>query len=65
MARPLRIEYEGAVYYVTARGSERGKIFFSKRDYEKFKEYLAEERGLRDRVYILHYILKHSNKCRM
>jgi REP element-mobilizing transposase RayT len=42
MARPLRIEYEGAVYHVTARGSERGKIFFSKRDYEKFKEYLAE-----------------------
>jgi putative transposase len=42
MARPLRIEYEGAVYHVTARGSERGKIFFSKRDYEKFKEYLKE-----------------------
>jgi REP element-mobilizing transposase RayT len=44
MARPLRIEYEGAVYHVTARGSERGKIFFSKKDYEKFKEYLAEAR---------------------
>ena len=42
MARPLRIEYEGAVYHVTARGSERGKIFFTKRDYEKFKEYLLE-----------------------
>jgi putative transposase len=44
MARPLRIEYEGAVYHVTARGSERGKIFFSKKDYEKFKEYLGEAR---------------------
>lgn len=41
MARPLRVEYEGAVYHVTARGNERGKIFFSKRDYEKFKEYIA------------------------
>ena len=41
MARPLRLEYEGAVYHVTARGNERGKIYFSKRDYEKFKEYLA------------------------
>ncbi|MHC1727315.1 MAG: transposase [Syntrophobacteraceae bacterium] len=41
MARPLRIEYEGAVYHVTARGNERGKIFFSKRDYERFKEYIA------------------------
>ena len=42
MARPLRIEFEGAVYHVTARGNERRKIFFSKKDYEKFKEYLAE-----------------------
>jgi len=42
MARALRIEYEGAVYHVTVRGNERRKIFFSKRDYEKFKEYLGE-----------------------
>jgi len=42
MARPIRIEYEGAVYHVTSRGNERRKIFFSKRDYEKFKEYIGE-----------------------
>jgi REP element-mobilizing transposase RayT len=42
MARALRIEYEGAVYHVTVRGNERRKIFFSKRDYEKFKEYICE-----------------------
>ncbi|MDD2272171.1 MAG: transposase [Desulfuromonadaceae bacterium] len=41
MARPLRIEYEGALYHITARGNERGKIFFTKTDYRKFKEYLA------------------------
>ena len=41
MARPLRIEYEGAVYHVTARGNERAKIFFSKADYRKFKDYIA------------------------
>ena len=40
MARPLRIEYEGAVYHVTARGNERKHIFFSKKDYERFLEYL-------------------------
>ncbi len=34
----------GAVYHVTARGNERGKVFFSKKDYENFKEYLAEAR---------------------
>lgn len=27
MARPLRIEYEGALYHVTARGNARGAIF--------------------------------------
>lgn len=42
MARPLRIEYEGALYHVTARGNERGKVFFTKTDYRKFKEYLRE-----------------------
>lgn len=30
MARALRIEYEDAVYHVTARGNERRKIFFTK-----------------------------------
>jgi putative transposase len=44
MARPIRIEYEGAFYHVTARGNERRKIFFSRKDYEKFKEYLADAR---------------------
>ena len=45
MARPLRIEFEGAVYHLAARGNERRKIFFSKRDYERFKEYIAEAKG--------------------
>jgi REP element-mobilizing transposase RayT len=46
MARQLRIEYEGAIYHITARGNERQKIFFTERDYQKFKEYLviAQER---------------------
>jgi REP-associated tyrosine transposase len=42
MARPLRVEYEGAFYHVTSRGNERGKIFFSEADYEKFLTYLRE-----------------------
>ncbi len=36
MARPLRIEYEGAFYHITARGNERRRIFLSKADHEKF-----------------------------
>ena len=27
MARPLRIEYEGAFHHITARGNERKRIF--------------------------------------
>ncbi len=42
MARPLRLEYEGAFYHVTSRGNERGKIFFSAADYQKFLDYLSE-----------------------
>jgi REP element-mobilizing transposase RayT len=42
MARPIRIEFEGAVYHVASRGNERRKIFFSKKDYDKFKEYVGE-----------------------
>ncbi len=42
MARPLRIEYDGAFYHVTARGNEWRDIYFSREDYEKFKSYLKE-----------------------
>jgi REP element-mobilizing transposase RayT len=45
MARPLPIEYEGAFYHVTARGNENGKIFFTKKDYEKFRGYIAAAQG--------------------
>jgi putative transposase len=56
MARPLRIEYEGAFYHVTARGNERRRIYYSKTDYEKFKAYLA---GAQEKYgYLLHcYVL--------
>ena len=36
MARPLRIEYSGAVYHVTARGNERRHIFHSDHDHNLF-----------------------------
>mgnify|MGYP001583044660 CR=1 FL=1 len=40
MARPLRIEYEEAVYHVTSRGNARDKIFSDDHDKEKFLEEL-------------------------
>jgi len=32
MARPLRIEFEGAFYRVTSRGDQRDRIFWDDRD---------------------------------
>jgi len=40
MSRPLRIVYPGAFYHVTSRGNEQKDVFKSKRDREKFLEYL-------------------------
>lgn len=36
MARPLRIEYAGAVYHVTARGNARKKVFLDDTDRAEF-----------------------------
>jgi putative transposase len=44
MARPLRVEYAGATYHVTARGNERKKIFNAGGDYDKFIEYVSAAR---------------------
>ncbi len=63
MARPLRIQYPGAYYHVTSRGNERKDIFRSRRDREKFLEYLqsaTQRYGARIHCYCLmsnHYHL--------
>ena len=41
MSRPLRIEYEGAVYHVTSRGNARGDIYLSDDDRELFLDVLS------------------------
>lgn len=35
MAKPLRIEFAGALYHVTSRGNERKAIYFDDQDREK------------------------------
>ena len=42
MARPLRIEYEGAIYHVTLRGNNRRIIFKHDSDRQRFMQKLAE-----------------------
>ena len=63
MARPLRVEFGGAAYHVTARGNERKAVFRDDQDRRRFLETLAEmvERfGVRLHAYCLmpnHYHL--------
>lgn len=40
MARPLRIEFPGALYHVTSRGNEKKNIFKNDSDRRKFLSYL-------------------------
>jgi REP element-mobilizing transposase RayT len=42
MGRPLRIEYAGALYHITARGNERKRIFLDGKDRKKFLGILAD-----------------------
>jgi len=59
MARPLRIQYEGAFYHITARGNERKKIFLNTTDYDKFKEYIKNSQE--KYRFILHAYVLMSN----
>ena len=63
MARPLRVEFPGALYHVTARGNERRAVFRDDKDRQTFLATLgeaADEYGLRLHAYCLmpnHYHL--------
>ena len=64
MARPLRIEYPGAVYHVMNRGQARQKIFRTPADYETFLQVLGETHVLWG-VEVLAYCLmgNHYHLC--
>ena len=42
MARPLRIEYPGAVYHITSRGNDRKPLFLDDKDRKAFLDILAK-----------------------
>ena len=46
MARPLRIEYEGACYHVMNRGNGRARVFHADAHYQLFLDRLGEFAGL-------------------
>ena len=43
MARPLRLEFPGAVYHITARGDRREPIFLDDEDRLRFIDLLSRE----------------------
>jgi REP element-mobilizing transposase RayT len=66
MARPLRVEYPGAVYHITSRGNEKKSIFRDSLDREVFLEILIQSKriyGIQILAYVLmdnhfHFLLK-------
>ena len=63
MARPLRLEYRGAMYHIMARGNQGRAIFEDDKDRQRFVETLGEacgKAGWRLHAYVLmnnHYHL--------
>ncbi len=52
MTRPLRLEFPGAVYHLTARGDRREDIYLDDADRQTFIDLLAKEvRQQRWRLY--------------
>jgi REP-associated tyrosine transposase len=56
MARPLRVEFEDAIYHICARGNARQRIFFDERDRARFVA-LLEESARRFEGAILCFVL--------
>ena len=59
MARPLRIQYEGAFYHITCRGNERKRIYYAKSDCDGFRSYLKDAQDKYG--YLLHTYVLMSN----
>ncbi len=60
MARPLRIEFKGALYHILSRGNDGSDIFFSDDDYQTFLGVL-KEMSERFEVDIFAYVLMNNH----
>lgn len=52
MTRPVRVEFPGAVYHVTARGNERRKTFRDDADRLRFLAALEGKKGLEKAIIV-------------
>ena len=59
MARPLRTEFAGALYHITARGNERRDIFFTDDDRSQFLDTLEEVREIQLALYAFCQMTNH------
>lgn len=59
MARPLRIEFDGALYHITSRGNEGRAIFRDVRDHDRRLEWLA--RTVRTYGWVVHAFVHMTN----
>jgi hypothetical protein len=48
MARPLRLEFAGAVYHLTSRGNARGDIYLDSNDRDAFLDILDKVCKIQD-----------------
>jgi REP element-mobilizing transposase RayT len=56
MSRPLRIQYPHAHYHICCRGNERRRLFWEKKDYERFCV-LLEEAATRFELRVFAFVL--------
>ncbi|GBE39185.1 transposase IS200 like protein [bacterium BMS3Bbin08] len=56
MARPLRIQYPGAVYHITCRGNAKTDIYKDDKDRNSFLEILSESQNIHS-IIIYSYVL--------
>jgi len=60
MARPLRIQYPGAVYHITCRGNARQDIYRDSKDRKAFLEILTESQKIYS-IKIYSYVLMNNH----
>ena len=60
MARPLRIQYPGAVYHITCRGNARADIYKDNKDRKAFLEILTESQKIYS-IKIYSYVLMNNH----
>lgn len=58
MSRPLRIEYEGALYHIISRGNAKQDIFLDKRDRDRFLNILSDAHKRYDFIFYSYCLMK-------